>query len=74
MADCEKRLLKQFLDGIETTELCKIVRSVYHGGGITTNSREGKPIPFKIIFNVVIQILTIVKKLNTYDNIFIINI
>jgi len=40
MADCEKRLLKQFLDGIETNDLCKIVRSVYHGGGITTNSRE----------------------------------
>ncbi|KAL5241031.1 hypothetical protein ACI65C_008441 [Semiaphis heraclei] len=38
--DCEKRLLKQFLDGIETKELCKIVRSIYHGGGISVNTRE----------------------------------
>lgn len=44
--DCEKRLLKQFLDGIETNELCKIVRSVYHGGGISANNREGKAIAF----------------------------
>jgi len=42
--DCEKRLLKQFLDGIETKELCKIVRSIYHGGGISVNTREGKAI------------------------------
>jgi len=47
--DCEKRLLKQFLDGIDTNELCKIVRSVYHGGAITANSREGKAITFKIV-------------------------
>lgn len=39
--DCEKRLLKQFLDGLDTNKLCEIVRSVYHGGGVRVNSREG---------------------------------
>lgn len=57
--DCEKRLLKQFLDGIDTNGLCKIVRSVYHGGAIAVNSREGKAITFKMVCNIVIS----------YDNI-----
>lgn len=39
--DVEKRILKQFLDTNETNKLCEIVRSVYHGGGVTVNSREG---------------------------------
>lgn len=39
--DCEKRLLKQFLDGLDTNKVCEIVRSVYHGGGVRVNSREG---------------------------------
>lgn len=40
--DSEKRLLKQFLDSLETNKLCDIARSVYHGGGIKVNTREGK--------------------------------
>lgn len=39
--DSEKRLLKQFFDGLDTNKLCEIVRSVYHGGGVRVNSREG---------------------------------
>ncbi|VVC31476.1 Uncharacterised protein C3orf38 (DUF4518) [Cinara cedri] len=36
----EKRLLKEFLDGFETTKLFELVRSVYHGGGIRVNTQE----------------------------------
>lgn len=39
--DTEKRLMKEFLDRLDTSKLCEIVRSVYHGGGITVNNREG---------------------------------
>lgn len=56
--DCEKRLLKQFLDGIETNELCKIVRSIYHGGGISANTRQGKAITFINYINIFCNIET----------------
>lgn len=50
--DSEKRLLKQFLDGFDTIKLCDIVRSVYHGGGVKVNSREGnKIINFMCTYN-----------------------
>lgn len=39
--DTEKRLLKEFLDGLDTKKLCDVVRSVFHGGGISVQSREG---------------------------------
>lgn len=37
----EKRLLKEFLDTLDVIKLCDIARSVYHGGGIRVNTREG---------------------------------
>jgi len=40
-ADYEKHLLKQFVGGFETNDLCKTVRSLCHRGGITTDFREG---------------------------------
>lgn len=49
--DTEKRLLKEFMDGLETRRLCDIVRSVYRGGGISVQTREGN----KNIFGVAVQ-------------------
>jgi hypothetical protein len=46
--DSEKRLLKEFMDGLETRKLCDIVRSVYHGGGISVNTREGNKNTFGV--------------------------
>lgn len=39
--DSEKRLLKEFLNTLDTIKLCEIVRSVYHGGGTRAHTREG---------------------------------
>ncbi|XP_001952368.3 uncharacterized protein C3orf38 homolog, partial [Acyrthosiphon pisum] len=65
--DCEKRLLKQFLDGVETNELCKIVRSIYHGGGISANTREDAELlllsqpAVRVLSNKKVQITTLLK-------------
>jgi len=42
--DSEKRLLKEFLDVLDTNKLCEIARSVYHGGGVSAHTREGNAI------------------------------
>ncbi|XP_015370239.1 PREDICTED: uncharacterized protein C3orf38 homolog [Diuraphis noxia] len=65
--DCEKRLMKEFLDGIETNELCKIVRSIYHGGGISANTRQDAELLLmsqpsaRVLSNKKVQITTLLK-------------
>ncbi|XP_022165209.1 uncharacterized protein C3orf38 homolog [Myzus persicae] len=63
----EKRLLKEFLDGIETNELCKIVRSIYHGGGISANTRQDAELllmsqpSVRVLSNKKVQVTTLLK-------------
>lgn len=50
ITNSEKRLLKEFLDGFDSTKLCDIVRSVFHGGGVVVYTREGTNI-LNIVIN-----------------------